>query len=592
MKSKPDPILVALVAGALQTVSREMAESMLRTSRSPIFSEVRDFVTAIFDRHGRLVAQTAFIPVLMGSTPFAMRAIAARFGDELRDGDVFLLNDPFHGNNHLPDFTVARPVFVEAELAFWVMTRGHQADVGAKGSSGYNPEARSVWEEGIRIPPVKLYEAGARRDDMWEFLLLNLRLPEIVEGDLMCQVGACVVGERRLRALGAKYGMGTLDTAIAAYLAGTEEQMRRQLRKIPNGTYHAERFMDHDGIARDRLVGVRLALTVEDEEILFDYSASDPQVAGYVNSPLSNTTSCSYIALFSSLGEDVPVTAGSIAPVRVVSREGTVTNARPPAATTGCTLVTCAALVEAGWMALAQAVPGQAQALWGRWCGPMKTAYNPRTERWTVSLSNQCKPGAGATEGHDGWGHIGPISSSGGARAADPELYELVYPYTQLRYEYWPDSGGAGRWRGGLGVHAIWRIEAETALCATAGGGLRRETVAAGLAGGLPGPESRLSLLRNGTTEELDVNALYELRRGDVLEVTSSGGGGFGDPLERPAGLVADDVANGYVSPAAARDLYGVVIEPATGVVDVPATEALRRARASSPSPLPLGGRG
>jgi N-methylhydantoinase B len=577
--TKPDPIQVALIAGALGTVSREMAESMLRTSRSPIFSEVRDIVTAIFDRRGRLVAQAAFIPVLMGSTPFALRAIINRFRDA-RDGDVFLLNDPFHGNNHLPDFTVARPVFVDRELAFWVMTRGHQADVGARGPSGYNPEAKNAWEEGIRIPPVRLYEGGRRRDDMWEFLLLNLRLPEIVEGDLQCQVGACVVGDRRLRALAAKYGMEALDDAIDAYLAGTEEQMRRELRKIPNGTYHAERFMDHDGIARDRLVGVRLALTVEHDAILFDYSASDPQVTGYVNSPLSNTTSCSYIALFSSLAEPVPVTDGSIAPVRVVSREGTVTNPHPPAATAGCTLVTCAALVEVGWLALAQAVPGQVQALWGRWCGPMKTAYNARTGRWTVSLSNQCKPGAGATHGHDGWGHIGPISSSGGARAADPELYELVYPFTQLQYEYWPDSGGAGRWRGGLGVRAVWRIDADSALCVTTGGGLRPETVALGLAGGRPGPIAQLRLRRaDGSSAELDVNTLHELHRGDILEVASSGGGGFGDPFERPVEMVADDVVNGYVSPALARELYGVVIDPATGSVDREATNALRHAR-------------
>lgn len=519
----------------------------------------------------------------MGSTPFAMHAIAQRFGAELRDGDVYLLNDPFHGNNHLPDFTVARPVLLHGDLIFWAMTRGHHADVGAKGSSGYNPEATNVWEEGLRIPPVKLYEGGERRRDLWEFLLLNIRLAEIVEGDLQCQVGACVVGERRLQALAAKFGMETVEAAIEAYLKGTEEQMRREIRRIPNGVYEAERFLDHDGIVKDRRVGVRLTLTVEDEAIAFDYSNSDPQVKGYVNSPLSNTTSCTYIALFSSLQDDVLVTAGSIAPVRVMSREGRVTNPRPPAATTGCTLVTCAAIVEAGWIALAQAVPGQVQAPWGRWCGPMKTAYNPRTGRWTASLSNQCKPGSGATEGYDGWGHIGPISSCGGARAADPELFELVYPYTQLFYEFRPDSGGAGKWRGGLGTHAIWRIETDEVLCATAGGGLHPETTSPGLAGGLGGPLSRLHLRRrDGTERDLDVNALYELQSGDVLEITSSGGG-FGNSFERPHELVADDVANGYVSPAAARDHYGVVIDPATCKVDLPATEALRqRPRAGS----------
>jgi N-methylhydantoinase B len=197
----PDQIKVSVIGNRLDAISREIGQTMLRTSRSPIFSEARDFVTAIFDAQTRLVAQTAYIPVLMGALPYALRSIAKTFEGDVDDGDIFILNDPYRGNNHPPDITIAKPVFHGGKIAFWAVSKGHHADVGGGGVAGYNPGAKVIWEEGIRIPPAKLYIAGKANKALWDTILLNVHLPFLVEGDLQCQVGAVTIGERSLKTL-------------------------------------------------------------------------------------------------------------------------------------------------------------------------------------------------------------------------------------------------------------------------------------------------------------------------------------------------------------------------------------------------------
>lgn len=265
-----DRILVSVIGNRLSAISTEIGQTMLRTSRSPIFSEARDFVTAIFDNRQRLVAQTAYIPVLMGAVPYAMRQIADSFAGDVDEGDVFILNDPYRGNNHPPDITIAKPVFHAGELRFWAVSKGHHVDVGGGGAAGYNPLARSIWEECVRIPPAKLYVAGEPNRALWDTILINVHIPFLVEGDLHCQVGACNIGERSLHKLLDKYGHEVLDAALDEILDASEEQMRAAIRAVPNGVYRGERLIDHDGIDKDRMIGVRVALHVEDDRITFD----------------------------------------------------------------------------------------------------------------------------------------------------------------------------------------------------------------------------------------------------------------------------------------------------------------------------------
>lgn len=576
-KGRIDPILVSVIANRLDAITKEIGTTMLRTSRSPIFSEARDFVTAIFDHKLRWIAQTGYIPVIAGTTSFSQRAIAAAFEGDINEGDVFVLNDPYSGNNQPPDITVTKPVFWKGELKFWAMAKGHHADAGGGGVAGYNPQAKDIWEDCLRIPPAKLYDRGKPNQQVWKFILYNVRIPFLVEGDLHCQVGAATVGERALLALLDKYGSDTLEAAIDEWLAASEAHMRRELRKIPNGVYYAERKIDHDGIDKERMVTIRLNVIVEDEEITFDFTGSDQQVKGFVNSPYPNTVSSAYLALFSCLDPDLKMNDGSTRPIKVIAPEGTVTNCLLPAPVSLDTVTTCETICEAGWLALAQAIPSQVQAPWARWAAPASAGINPRTGRPFAEIHFMSKGGGGATEGFDGWDHVGTVVCLGGLRSPDPELHELVNPFLVLKYEYWPDSAGPGRWRGGMGVQYRWRCLADGIPFANFGSGMRDETAPVGILGGKGAPRSAGLIQRaDGTVVETDVNTFYVMNAGDEWEIWNSGGGGFGNPKERPVERVHADVLDGLVSVEAARRDYGVVIDPDTLEVNWEETRKLR----------------
>ena len=574
-----EPVLVAVIGSRLEAITKEIGETMLRTSRSPIFSEARDFVTAVFDHDCRLVAQTHYIPVLAAATPYAQRAIAKAFEGDIHEGDVFILNDPYEGNNHAPDISITRPVFLNGELCFWAMAKGHHADVGGGGVAGYNPAARNAWEEGLRIPPLKLVDRGRLRSDVWNMILRNVHLTFLVDGDLRCQIGATAIGERGLKALLAKYGKATLDAAIEQLLNASEMEVRTEIGRIPDGVYTAERAIDHDGIEKDKLVTVRLQVTVKGDTITFDYSHSDPQAKGYINSTLPNTVSATHLGLFASLSPDIHYNDGATRPIVVVAPQGSLLNPNEPAPTTACTLSTAETITETCWLALAQAIPGQVQAVWARWCAPATMGWNPYTGRFFADIHFISKGGGGATEGYDGWDHIGTVVCLGGLRSPDPELHELTSPYQLLDYEYLPDSGGPGRWRGGMGVKYRWKVLADEITCANFGSGIRPETAPVGIEGGLGTAHSRLRIVhQDGSEQAVDCNSFYTLRRGDVFEIYSAGGGGFGDPRRRPVERVVADVRDGLVSPVIARDVYGIVIDPLTLAVDEAATRKLRAA--------------
>ncbi|MCL5266409.1 MAG: hydantoinase B/oxoprolinase family protein [Chloroflexi bacterium] len=579
MTDKPnvDPILVSVIANRLDAITKEIGMTMLRTSRSPIFSEARDFVTAIFDHKLRWVAQTGYIPVIAGTTSFSQKAIAQAFEGEIYEGDVFVLNDVYSGNNQPPDFAVTKPVFWKGELRFWAMAKGHHADSGGGGVAGYNPEAKDIWEDCLRIPPAKLYDRGKYNKQIWNFILYNMRVPFLVEGDLHCQVGAATVGERALLALLDKYGPETLEAAIDEWLAASEAHMRRELRQIPNGAYSAERKIDHDGVDKDKMVTIRLNVVVEDEDITFDFTGSDPQVRGFINSPYPNTVSSSYLALFSCLDPDLRMNDGSTKPVKVVAPEGSVVNCLPPVPTSADTVPTCETICEAGWLALSQAIPGQVQAPWARWCAPASAGINPRLGRPFAEIHFMSKGGGGATEGFDGWDHVGTVVCLGGLRSPDPELHELVTPYRISKYEYWPDSAGPGRWRGGMGVKYRWACLADGIPFANFGSGMRDETAPLGIMGGKGAPKSVGFIQRpDGTVVETDANTFYAMNSGDEWEIWNSGGGGFGNPLERPPERVLDDVLDELVSIEAARRDYGVAIDPQTMTINWEETKKLR----------------
>lgn len=571
-----DPIKISVIGNRLDAISKEIGQTMLRTSRSPIFSEGRDFVTGIFDKQLRLVAQTAYIPVLMGALPYAIKSIAETYAEDIEEGDIFILNDPYHGNNHPPDITIAKPVFFQGEIEFWSVAKGHHADVGGSGVAGYNPGAKSIWEECIRIPPAKLYMAGKLNKSLMDTILINVHLPFLVEGDLHCEVGAVTIGARSLLKLLEKYGSDTVNAAIEEIFAASERQMRAVISRVPNGTFTAERLIDHDGIEKDKMIAVRVDLKITDEEITFDFSASDKQAQGYINSTMPNTASSAYLALLTSIGSEIRFNEGALRVLHVIAPVGSVVNAAEPAPVTGCTIASAQAIIEAVWLALSQSVPEKVDACWARWCAPATMGFNPRTGRPFADIHFMCKGGGGASKGLDGWDHLGTVVCSGGLRAPDPELHELVNPYTVLQYEYWPGSAGAGEWRGGMGTVYRWRVDADGIAVANFGGGNRKETVPFGLEGGKSAPPHELYLRKGIDVIDVDAESFYHYDSNDVFEIFQSGGGGYGDPCQRSPEKVRLDVLDGLISVEQARDDYAVVIDATSYELDTQATQVLR----------------
>lgn len=379
-RTTSDPILVAVIGNALDGITREIGQTMLRTSRSPIFVEARDFATSIFSADCRLLAQTHYIPVIGGATPYAQRAIVDFFGDDVHDGDVFIHNDPFNGGSHLPDITITRPIFWDGELVFWAMTKGHNADVGGGGVVGFNPAARDVLDEGIRIPPVRIIDRGTLRKDAWELILTNVRMRSLVESVLNCQIGATAIGERRLHALLDKYGAATLSDATDELMRASARQVRAQIAQIPDGEYSAESLVDNDGIDRSR--PYRIALTIK-----FTARSSLSISAPATRRPKDSSTARSPTL---SPRPTSPCSDPSIRTSATTARHrsdrgrrpcGSIVNPSDPAPVAACTVPTCEAIAGAVWVALSQAIPSLAHAGWARWCTPATMGVNPRTGR-------------------------------------------------------------------------------------------------------------------------------------------------------------------------------------------------------------------
>ncbi len=587
MSQSVDVILTTVLANRLDSICREMGGAMLRGARSSIFAENHDFATAIFDDQLRLVAQAAYIPILLGSTTFAVEAIAEYFKGDLAEGDVIVLNDPFMGNNHLPDITVVRPVFHGGVLRFWALTRGHHADIGGGGAGGYNPDARTTWEEGLRITPSKLYSAGVYNRELWTMLLANVRLPSLVEGDLQCQVGATRIGERALHGVLDRYGIPIVSEAIEQTLRRSEAQVRAEIKRIPDGRYTAERRLDRVSRGPETHPAVRLALVVDGDSVTFDFTGTDAQIPTFDNSSLANTYASCFNAFFSSIDPDIKLNAGSIRPITVNAPIGSMVNASLGAATTSCTTVLCAVIVEAAWLALGNALPSLAQGLWHRQgIAGTSSGVNPRTGNPFAVIHFFSKGGAGASQGFDGWDHISSVASMGGSRAPDPELFELRSPHRILRLEYHQDSAGAGQWRGGHGVNYRVEFTSESTAIIVRPSCFVPETAPLGASGGEAAPVASASI-KAATGDELNLSepTLVRPAAGDVLDVYSTGGGGFGNARLRPVDAVVADVVDGLLSVRKAADAYGVVIDPQTLALDDAATARLREGTYGTGSP-------
>jgi N-methylhydantoinase B len=546
MTGTVDPITRSVVQHRLSSIVAEMGEAMLRTSYSQILNSSRDFSLAICDVTGRLIAQADHIPVHVGALPWATRAVEARF-TELAPGDVILMNDPYHGGSHLPDITVFVPVFDGERRLFWTIARAHQSDIGGATHGAYNPDATEIWQEGLRIPPIKLYEAGRLRDDILDMLALNVRNAHDFRGDLFAMIGAAHLGERRMQKLFAELSAAVVEAAIEGVLDAAERQARSVIATWKDGTFHGEAFLDDDGRGH---TDIRIAakVTKRGSNIEVDLSASDPQVASFVNSSHANMHAAVAMAFFYLIDPDTPKNSGAMRPLKVVAKQGTIVWADPGRPVTLCTSHPSNEIVEAIIKALAGSCPDRVMAGWSRRFRIAIQGENPRTGRNFIWHLFHARPGGGASAGGDGWSSIGEWHSVGGLKFGSIEVAEARFPLHFRQHEFLPDSGGDGQFRGGLGVALDLVLETETiARGNTAGEGTRHGSC--GMLGGADGQPHRYRLLSAGKpprelrTKEVGIAILP----GDCLEIRSAGGGGWGPPEKRAAEARAHDRRQGLV---------------------------------------------
>lgn len=577
MSNNIDQILASVLQRRFKSITEEMGLTLLRTTRSPILNEARDFVTGLYDSKGRMLEQTEYIPVLAFAVQPACEYIVDYFGGDLRPGDVILHNDVFTGGNQNADVAAFKPIFHGEELVAWAACKGHQADIGGAVAGGYNPEAREVWQEALRITPVKVYEAGRFRKDVWDFIFANIRY-DIVEEDIKAEIGGCVVGERGIKALIDRYGLETFRDHVEYLFDVTERMVRKEIQEIPDGTYHGDSIVYYDGIHEGSKMTINLDVVVKGEEITFDFTGSSPQTEGFVNAPYAATASAVLLTFLMLINPDIPHNDGILRPIHIVNPEGSFLNARFPAATTFGNSIT-GPNSDAVFKAMSGALPRRVTAGWNRFLGFTVTGWDPRKKRPYVDiLFLALKGGSGGTWMADGYDHIGLINCAGGILAQDYEMFEIHDPHLLAKHEYLKDSAGPGQWRGGLGVETEFEIYGENVTGIAFGDGIEEEARAFGFFGGLPGSANRVELrypdgtVRMAKSKEI----IRNIPQHTVFNEKAGGGGGYGNPFDRPEEKVLEDVRNDLVSVHSAEHDYGVVINESTLEVNQEATRKLR----------------
>jgi len=526
-KSSFDPTRLEIFKNLFHSVAEEMGAALRRVAFSPNIKERRDYSCAVFDGHGDVLAMGDHMPVHLGSMPMSVAAAIAAL--RLDPGDVALLNDPYAGGTHLPDLTMVMPVYVRGSRKpmFYVANRAHHADVGGSqaGSMGL---ARDIFQEGIRIPPVKIFERGRVVRDVMQLILGNVRTPEEREGDLTAQISSARIGERRLLEMVAKYGRHEIEAYGRHLLDYSARMMRAALAEIPDGTYRGEDFLDDDGITTDPL---RIAVTIRKrgQRAEVDFTGSSPQCAGSVNSVEAITFSAVFYVFRCLVSEQVPATSGLMRPIRVRAPLGTVVNARPPAAVAGGNVETSQRTVDALLRALARAVrqriPAASQGTMNNFTFG---GTDPRTGE-PFAYYETIAGGLGARPGLDGISGIHTHMTN--SLNTPIEVLEHAYPVRVRRYSLRPGSGGAGRWRGGDGV--IREVEMLTDVQVALLGD-RRKFGPFGLAGGRAGKPGKNFLLTPKGKKQLAAKCTFYAAAGSVVRIETPGGGGWGKKGTQP----------------------------------------------------------
>lgn len=555
-----DALTLAVIQAGLQQVCNEMDIAFSRSAFSPVIAEADDRADGIYDRDtGALIAQGEFgLPVFVGtmqhSTAEIIRLIGEGKAGKPEPGDIYVVNDPYLGGTHLMDVRFAKPVFVDGALFCWLQNTGHWPDIGGMVPGGFSAKATEVEQEGLRLPPVKLFKKGEMDAEIFAIIASNIRVAEQRIGDIKAQAAALLVGETRLMELVQRYGAATLDRAIGAIRARSATRMRAEIRQIPDGVYRAEAFVDSDGVVNEPLK-IALAVTKRGEELTFDFSGSSPPCKGPMNSVIATTCSAVYLGV-KHIFPDVPINAGAFEPLTIVRPVGTFLDARYPRPVSGCAAEVSQRIAEAVFLALVQAIPDKVTAAPAGTSGNFALGgFDPAKQAGYV-MYKITGGGYGGNVSQDGL--TNGCSTIGISKTAPIEVMEQYYPVLFRRFALREGSGGAGERRGGFGVHyemELLRGEARASFVMDHG-----RFGPPGVLGGADGAPNVVKIHRNGTTttpEHLSKDQDITIRVGDRVEVMTPGGGGYGDPARRDPALVARDVARGYYTADEAATLWG-----------------------------------
>ena len=567
-----DPIGFELFKNSLFSIADEMALTICRTTYSGVLRDNMDFSTAFADADGKLVAQGLTLPGHLGSIPTALDVVVERFGDDTHPGDMFILNDPFDGGMHLPDIFIFKPIFVGGERIAYAATICHHADVGGRVPGSNASDSTEIYQEGLRIPPLKLYDRGRSNDAIWAFVERNVRIPIQVFGDLRAQLAACNIAERQFLELVEAYGVETSRTYMQEVINYAERLTRAAVANLPDGEFSFEDWIDDDGIELDKPIRLTCRIEKKGDRMVVDWTGTSDQVRGAINNTLSFTKAASYTAIRSVLPQGIPNNEGVFRVIDVIAPPGTIANGVLPAACaarglTGFRMVDCA------FGALAMMLPDRVCAAsdGGNTCITIG-GYDAERQPFI------CVDFTAGTWGGRPWadGLQGNSNMFANMASQSAEVMEAEQPVQILAYEFMQDRAGPGMFRGGAPYRRDIQLdEAEAVLQIRSD---RKKIRPYGLYGGRPGQPSSNVLNPDRNARPLESKVTTTMFRGDVIRHEWAGGGGWGDPLDRDPARVLRDVRNEYVSEESARDDYGVVIDTATWTVEEAATEARRDA--------------
>jgi N-methylhydantoinase B len=579
---KTDPITLEVLRSRFEAVAEEMQDALIRSSYSSIVKESFDASSALMDAAGETIAQATAQPAHLGMLVASVKRLLDEFpASTMRAGDAFVMNDPYDGGTHLPDVTVVVPVIVDGETVALACSMSHHQDLGGKVPGSCPTDSTEIYQEGLIIPPLRLYTAGQPNDTFFRLLRRNVRIPDIVTGDLRAQVACGRVGATRMEAVVRDYGAAVVRQATAELFERAEAMTRDAIRALPDGTYRFHDYLDDDGVELGRRVRLEAAVTIQGSELAVEFTGTDPQTRGPINCVPSSTLAVVYYVVTAIADPSIPTNAGCQRPLTVDLPKGSVLNCAPPAAVNARSL-TMKRLADVLLGALVPAVPTRIPAASGQHCVIYFGGRDPSSGAAYVS-ARIIVGGMGARPTKDG---IDAVETDLTNTKNNPaEAAEADFPIRVLSYRLRENSGGPGQYRGGLGVEQVIRVMRGEATISHRGD--RFTTPPWGLLGGKPGAQWRSVVVRaNGDRITLSSKVVLTLREGDELQVFSGGGGGYGDPLERDPALVLDDVLGRKVSVAIAREEYGVVLTPSFDHVDEPATVARRQQLREARGPI------